>query len=109
MNEIINSSENLNVSGDLGFNLQLLDNAFNGKVDSILTKTKKDNYGTLEQKIRDSYQLVNHNGTAFRNARITVEYLDARLEELKWGTIGSELKAQAQEEQRRLRKYHLAR
>lgn len=77
--------------------------AFNGKVDSILTKTKKDNYGTLEQKIKDAFQLVNYNGTAFRNARITPEYLDARLEELKWGTVVSELKAQAQEEQRRLR------
>lgn len=77
--------------------------AFNGKVDSILTKTKKDNYGTLEQKIKDAFQLVNHNGTAFRNARITTEYLNARLEELKWGTIVSELKIQAQEEQRRLR------
>lgn len=77
--------------------------AFNGKVDSILTKTKKDNYGTLEQRIKDAFQLVNHNGTAFRNARITPEYLEARLEELKWGTIVSELKAQAQEEQRRIR------
>lgn len=77
--------------------------AFNGKVDSILTKTKRDNYGTLEQKIKDAFQLVNHNGTAFRNARITPEYLDARLEELKWGTIVSELKAQAQEEQRQIR------
>lgn len=77
--------------------------AFNGKVDSILTKTKKDNYGTLEQKIKDAFQLVNHNGAAFRNARITPEYLNARLEELKWGTIVSELKVQAQEEQRRLR------
>ena len=77
--------------------------AFNGKVDSILTKTKKDNYGTLEQKIKDAFQLVNYNGAAFRNARITPEYLYARLEELKWGTIVSELKAQAQEEQRRIR------
>lgn len=77
--------------------------AFNGKVDSILTKTKKDNYGTLEQRIKDAYQMVNNNGTAFRNARITNEYLMARLEELKWGTITSELKAQAQEEQKLLR------
>ena len=77
--------------------------AFNGKVDSILSKTKKDNYGTLEQKIKDAYQLVNYNGRAFRNATITPEYLAARLEELKWGVRAQELKAQAQEEQRRLR------
>ena len=77
--------------------------AFNGKVDSILSKTKKDNYGTLEQRIRDAYQIVNHNGKAFRNAVITPEYLDARLEELKWACTVSELKAKDQEEQRRIR------
>ncbi len=77
--------------------------AFNGKVDSILSKIKKDNYGTLEQKINDAYQLVNYNGRAFRNAVITPEYLSARLEELKWGVRAQELKATAQEEQRRLR------
>lgn len=77
--------------------------AFNGKVDSILSKIKKDNYGTLEQKIKDAYELVNYNGRAFRNAKITPEYLAARLEELKWGVRVQELKAQAQEEQRRLR------
>ena len=77
--------------------------AFNGKVDSILSKIRKDNYGTLERKIKDAYELVNYNGRAFRNAVITPEYLAARLEELKWGVVAQELKAQAQEEQRRLR------
>jgi len=77
--------------------------AFNGKVDSILSKTKKDNFGTLEQKIKDSYQLVNNNGKAFRNAAITPEYLAARLNELKWACTVSELKDKEQEEQRRIR------
>lgn len=77
--------------------------AFNGKVDSILSKVKKDNYGTLEQKIKDAYEVVNYNGRAFRNAVITPEYLAARLEELKWAVRAQELKAQAQEEQRRIR------
>lgn len=77
--------------------------AFNGKVDSILSKTKKDNYGKMEQKIKDAYVSVNYNGSAFRNAVITPEYLSARLEELKWAVIVMELKAQAQEEQRRIR------
>jgi len=45
--------------------------AFNGKVDSILSRSKADNFGTLEQQIRDAYALVNNNGGAFRNARIT--------------------------------------
>lgn len=77
--------------------------AFNGKVDSILSKVKKDNYGTLEQKIRDAFQLVNNNGKAFRDALITPEYLDARLAELKWAVIAQELKWQEQEEQRLIR------
>lgn len=77
--------------------------AFNGKVDSILSKVKKDNYGTLEQKIKDAFQVVNNNGVAFRNAAITKEYEAARIEELKWAVIAQELKWEEQEEQRRIK------
>ena len=83
--------------------IEFVTDAFNGKVDSILSKTKKDNYGTLEQRIKDAYQIVNDNGRAFRNAVITPEYLDARLNELKWACTVSELKAKDQEEQRQIR------
>ncbi|MBK4998981.1 DUF4041 domain-containing protein [Pseudomonas sp. S31] len=41
--------------------------AFNGKVDSILTRSKADNHGKLEQEIRDAAALVNLNGASFRN------------------------------------------
>jgi len=77
--------------------------AFNGKVDSILSKVKKDNFGTLERKIFDAFRVVNHNGTPFKNAAITQRYLDARLAELKWAVVVNELKWQEQEEQRRIR------
>ena len=77
--------------------------AFNGKVDSILSKVKKDNYGTLEQKIKDAYYVVNNNGKAFRNAIITQEYCNSRIEELKWAVITQELKWEEQEEQRRIK------
>jgi DNA repair exonuclease SbcCD ATPase subunit len=77
--------------------------AFNGKVDSILSKLKHDNYGVLEQKIKDAFALVNHNGAAFRNARINATYLDARLQELKWAVTAMELRRQEQDEQRRIR------
>ncbi|OZY62478.1 DUF4041 domain-containing protein [Pseudomonas fragi] len=77
--------------------------AFNGKVDSILSRNKADNHGKLEQEIRDAFALVNHNGTAFRNARITDEYLTSRLEELKWAATTRVLKEQDREEQRQLR------
>lgn len=77
--------------------------AFNGKVDSILSKVKKDNYGTLEQKIKDAFQVVNSNGVAFRNASITNEFREARIDELKWAVIAQELKWEEQEEQRRIK------
>ncbi len=50
--------------------------AFNGKVDSILSRVKSDNYGTLSQEIQDAFSVVNYNGKAFREARITEEYLE---------------------------------
>lgn len=77
--------------------------AFNGKVDSILSKVKHDNYGKLDQQIRDAYHLVNQNGTAFRNAQITPEYFAARLEELKWAVAAHELLLQDREEQKRIK------
>lgn len=77
--------------------------AFNGKVDSILSRSKADNHGKLEQEIRDAFALVNHNGSAFRNARITESYLAARLDELKWAATAQALKDRERDEQRRLR------
>lgn len=77
--------------------------AFNGRVDSILSRVKHDNYGQLQQEIREAYSKVNLNGKAFRDARILPAYLDARLAELKWGVVVQELARQRQEEQRALR------
>lgn len=77
--------------------------AFNGKVDSILSRSKADNFGTLEQQIRDAFALVNNNGAAFRNARITEDYLEARLSELKWAVAVQALRDREREEQRRIR------
>ena len=77
--------------------------AFNGKVDSILSLVKDDNVGTLQQEIRDAFSLVNHNGAAFRNARIQNAYLEARLTELRWAATVQELKLRDREEQRRIK------
>ncbi|RKH88732.1 DUF4041 domain-containing protein [Corallococcus sp. AB045] len=76
--------------------------AFNGRVDGILSRTRSDNYGTLEQEIRDAFALVNLNGEAFRNARILEAYLAARLEELRWAVTAQELRLREREEQRRI-------
>lgn len=94
--------------------------AFNGKVDSALSKTKSDNYGKIKQEILDAYALVNHNGSPFRNARITQEYLDSRLEELTWTVAAielrnlekqeqAEIKARIREEERAIREIEKAR
>ena len=77
--------------------------AFNGKTDTILTLVKQDNFGVLKQKITDAYCLVNNLGKAFRNAVITPQYLDSRLDELKWAVTCTELRNREREEQRQIR------
>jgi len=77
--------------------------AFNGRIEAILSRTKHDNFGTLEQEIRDSFALVNLHGKAFRDARILPMYLDARLAELKWAVVAQELRMKEREEQRRIK------
>ena len=77
--------------------------AFNGKVESILAKVRRDNYGTLKRQVEDSFNLVNFNGKAFRDARISDEYLASRLDELKWAEATQRLMAREREEQRAIR------
>lgn len=77
--------------------------AFNGRVDAILSRARHDNYGTLEQEIRDAFNLVNLNGLAFHDARILPTYLDSRLAELKWAVVVHELAKRQREEQRYLK------
>ncbi len=76
--------------------------AFNGRVDAILSRTKHDNYGTLEQEIRDAFSVVNLNGLVFRDTRILPAYFEARLKELKWAVVVQELRLKEREEQRAL-------
>lgn len=83
--------------------IHFVTDAFNGKVDSILSRSKTDNFGKLEAEIRDAFALVNHNGKAFRNARITEEYLQSRIDELHWLTAVNLIREQEKEEQRRIR------
>lgn len=77
--------------------------AFNGKVDSIISQVKPHNYDKLEEQIIDAFNIVNHNGKAFRNACITKAYLDANLEQLKWATVVQKIKQEDREEQRRIK------
>jgi hypothetical protein len=77
--------------------------AFNGKVDSILARLKPANQGKLVQEIKDTFALVNRNGEVFRNARIQEEFLDARLDELKWAVAVQRIRDREKEEQRAIR------
>lgn len=81
--------------------IRFVTEAFNGAVDSVLSKVKHDNYGKLRKQIEDAYNLIALNGKAFRDAKITEEYLNSRLLELEWATKTHALKLRDKEEQRR--------
>ncbi len=83
--------------------IRFVTDAFNGRVDALLTQSEHENIGTLEQQIRDVFSLVNLNGKAFRDARILPAYLDARLSELKWAVAAYELRQRERDEQRRIK------
>jgi hypothetical protein len=74
--------------------------AFNGKVEAILLAVKSDNIGTLKQRFDDAFTLVNEQGAAFRNVRITDAYRDARLAELKWAAKVQQMRREEREQQR---------
>lgn len=69
--------------------------AFNGKVDSLLSTVPYSNYGKLQQQVVDAFALVNYNGTSFGKARISPLYLDLRLDELKWAVRTHQLRVQS--------------
>jgi hypothetical protein len=83
--------------------IRFVTDAFNGKADSILARVRSDNFGTLRQELHDSAALVNHNGAAFRNARINESYLALREDEIRWAVVVHELKEREREEQRRIK------
>ncbi len=83
--------------------LKFVLSTFNGKVDTVLSRVKPDNHGKLIQEIKDAYALVNQDGEVYKNARIQEEYLDARIEELKWAVAVQNLKEKTREEQRAIR------
>ncbi|AMV40845.1 GIY-YIG nuclease family protein [Planctomyces sp. SH-PL62] len=83
--------------------LKFVLSTFNGKVDTILSRIKPGNQGKLIQEIKDAYALVNKDGDVYKNARILEEYLDSRLEEVKWAVAVQKLKEKAREEQRAIK------
>jgi hypothetical protein len=82
---------------------QLLLGYFNEQVEVILKRVKHDNYGILKQKIVDVSRKIALLGEPMGRKRITGEYLDARLEELKRAVVLRRLKEEEREEQREIR------
>ena len=83
--------------------IEFVIDAFNGKVESIMSKVKHDNFGILNQKLEDAYRIVNHNGRSFRNARILKKYFDVIRDQLRLSVIVNELKRKDQAEQKAIR------
>lgn len=83
--------------------MEFITNAFNGRADVYVSRLRHDNVGKLIQALRDDFILLNNYGQAFRNARITLSYLNLRIEELKWGAIVLEYREKEREEQRAIR------
>jgi hypothetical protein len=83
--------------------LKFVLNTFDGKVDTILSLVRPGNQGKLTQEIKDAFALVNKDGEVYKDARIEKEYLDSRLEEVRWATAVQNLKEKAREEQRAIR------
>lgn len=77
--------------------------AYNGKAETILAKAKSDNYGIMKKKLEDAFQLVNHNGLPFKNARILPRYADLYHSQLKYSIQTKELKKRDKEEQQRIK------
>jgi len=76
--------------------------AFNGKVEEIIQDIKNENYGVLSQQIKDCFKVINEDG-AILGVRISKEYLENRLAELKAGMILFQIRLKDREEQQRLK------
>lgn len=80
---------------------QFVLSAFNNKVDEILSRVKHDNYGTLCREMIDEYDIFNQQMSIIDSSlSISYDYLQIRLEELKYASTIRQLKIKEREEQR---------
>lgn len=81
--------------------IRLMLETFDAQVDVALGGLKsEENVGKVMQEIRDIYEALNDYGTRCMRATIEKAYLNARLDEAKWGAAAAKLKHQEREEQR---------
>jgi hypothetical protein len=83
--------------------IELVLSVFQGTTEAVISDVQNANYGQAAQRIRDAFALANYHGRSCENTRITEEFLETRLEELKWAAIARDLLRQEREQQKRLR------
>jgi hypothetical protein len=105
--EMVESNEAVDLSGSAEKRSEvaarLLLDAFNGKADSIVNGARREDFGTLRQRMLDAFILVNTHADAMQGGRVSRQYLDSRLEEVRWACVLQEYRLQAKEEQRQIR------
>jgi hypothetical protein len=81
---------------------KLMLRAFNGECDAALAKVRWDNVLKMEERIHKAFEMINKSGEVNRS-RITEEYLDLKIKELRLTFEHQEKIKQAKDEQRKIR------
>ena len=82
--------------------LKLILRAFNGECDAAIAKVSWNNITKMEERIRKAWEAINDLGTVME-MRITPEYLELKLAELRLEYETEQKKREEQEEQRRIK------
>ncbi len=76
---------------------------FNRYFDAIVEKATYDNYSTILQQVRETYEVINARFRVLSDASITKEYYQAKTKELKALTVVLGLRERDRAEQREIR------
>jgi hypothetical protein len=82
--------------------LKLILRAFNGECDAAIARVSWNNITKMEERIRQTYDTINDLGRVM-DMKITPDYLDLKLAELRLDYEAEQKKREEQEEQRRIR------
>jgi T5orf172 domain/Domain of unknown function (DUF4041) len=85
------------------FAIRFVVDAFNGKVDSILSRARRSDPGTIKQEIEDAFHLVNMNAEVLDSTKIARAYMLLRQEESRLLMTILAIRERNREEQRALR------
>lgn len=81
--------------------IRLMHEAFDSQVDLAIEKVKGDeNVGKVLREIRDIAASLNDYAKRCMRAQITLAYVEARVDEARWGAVAYELRQQERTEQR---------